>query len=146
MSTYLVIRCSGLDGVNPVDEVDRVIDRCGFCWFGKYGQPINSIGNKLKTGQLQVVLAGGSKIDMVGTGALYSLLTWSFSPPSPEHYPTYYASKLGRISTWLKLQRAEQPVIATNDLVIKSSLLPLAKALNDSMRGHFWCKVAKPQP
>lgn len=138
MATFLVIRCSNLDGVNPIEEVDQVIDRLGFCWFGKYGQPIGSIASQAK-GDLKVVLTGGSKIGVQGTGAVYELRGWSFAPPLVEHYPQCYANKLSRIGTWLKLERTTETTISTGELIIKSSLQPLPKVLSDSMRGHFWC-------
>lgn len=138
-TTYLVIRCSNLDGVNPIQEVDQVIDRLGFCWFGKYGQPIAKVARQSKH-DLKVVLTGGPKLGMQGRGAVYELRGCSFVTPSQDHYPAYYADKLGRIGTWLKLERTSQANIATGELMIKSSRQPLAKALTDSMRGHFWCQ------
>jgi hypothetical protein len=141
MTTFLVIRCSNIDGVNPIEEVDHVIGRLGYCWFGKYGQPILSIERKFSS-NVRVVLAGGVKMGMKGTGALYELRDWSFSTPPAKEYPPYYKSKLSRIGTWLKLERAKEADIATSDLIVKSSRQALSKVLSDSMGGYFWCARA----
>lgn len=140
MNTFLVIRCSNLDGVNPITEVNEVIARLGYCWFGKYGQPLSKTG-ATKTDPLRgVVLVGNSTVAAPGRGSLYVLGGWSFSKPSnPGGYPAYYEKKLGRISTWVKLIRADTSEVSISDLQVKSSLQPLARALSDSMRGHFWC-------
>lgn len=139
MGVVLAIRCSSMDRVNPITELDRVIDNIGWGWFGKYGQPIPETSIR-KKGEIFVVLVGNYKVRVNGTGAHYKLEETSSAPPSQtSHYPAYYADKLDRIGSWLKLAPAAPPDVDLSTLLVRSSRQPLRRALNNSMRGHFWC-------
>jgi hypothetical protein len=139
MGKYLVVRCGTIDGVNPIEEVDRAMSLHGHCWFGKYGQPIVSIARHANKSPLTVVLAGARAVDHCTTAQSYTLETWSTSIPKDGCFPPYYKSTLSRIKTWLKLTPAQDGALSVSDLVVERSLQPLAYALRGSMRGHFWC-------
>ena len=132
----LVIRCSVMDGFDPAVELDRVLERRGKGWFGKYGAQIFSRMEKLKG--VTLVLAGHKK----GEARLpcYKIEEAVATAPSDSSsFPAYYATRMNRIGTWLLVSQLPQATVDIHDLVIKSSRSPLIQAMGRSMRGHFWC-------
>jgi hypothetical protein len=139
MNKFLVVRCSNIDGVNPVEEVNGVIARIGYCWFGKYGNPIAPL-RKTATDGCYAVLAPPPAMRDGRALPVYRLTALTKQQPqNANEYPEYYEKIMHRIGSWLRLELAPQPLIDLDELTVKSSLQPLKHALNGSMRGHFWC-------
>lgn len=139
MGKHLVVRCSRLDGVNPIEEVDHVARKHGYCWFGKYGLHVGRLVQYEKRETIRVILTGGSSVIAAGVGKRYDLKTWSYAKPDTSVYPRYYKHTLERISTWLCLVPTNEPYVATERFIVLSSAMPLPHVLNASMRGHMWC-------
>lgn len=133
----LVIRCSFIDGVNPVEEVNYVLHRLGYCWFGKYGQPIGSFP---AARPLPVAFAGGGISGSEGKLPIFAATEWATAATPPKiGYPGYYKRHLSRVGTWLRLESLNPNNIDIAELRVRSSSQPLKLALRESMRGHFWC-------
>lgn len=143
MSKILVIRCSSIDRVDPIAELDAVIAKRGTAWFGKYGQTFAAFPYTQE--ERLVVLAGNNRMQMHGQGAAYRLLERSIlAPADKSSYPSYYCGKLHRISTWLKLEPAASPRVDLSYLVVLRSGQPVKAAMSTSMVGHFWCTSIAP--
>lgn len=139
MNKFLVVRCSSLDGTDPIGELDSVISTRGLAWFGKYGQRVGGLPNlEGKTDSRWFVLLTSARPPVSKS---YRLLGWSTTPPqTSEPYPAYYEAVKRRIGTWLKVEPlVESDQVDLASLVVKSSGTPIRTALRDSMRGHFWC-------
>lgn len=142
----LVIRCSLIDGVDPIEELRGVIAVHGFAWFGKYGVPVKSFKPDADGSYPLVLLVGNSKFTMGGgLGILYNATKCMFIPPMNEPaFPNYYLRYMDRISTWFRLQPESTPPIDLSELSVISSRQSLKRALASSMRGHFWCRMGMP--
>jgi hypothetical protein len=137
-SRFLVIRCSRLDGVNPIDEVDKVIAARGHCWFAKYGIPVKSL--PASSNKTYVALTGATSNHDTSVLSVYELRQMSREQPKmTADYPKYYQNHLHRVSTWLELVPATRSTLSIDEFFVKSSLQPLKNTLHGSMRGHFWC-------
>jgi hypothetical protein len=145
----IVVRCSMLDGYDPIGEIDKLVRSRKKAWFGKYGQPLGpQLKQTLNTGEREVFALlirkgspeeGGEHIFKV-----YRLLDVAVEQtPSKGWYPSYYVSFLGRIRSWILLAPYDGPQITLDDLVTRSSGLPLRKSLARSMKGHFLAVLRK---
>lgn len=125
-----------MDGFNPALELDHVLEAKGIAWFGKYGAPISSRLGQLKG--VTLVLAGHAKGE--ARVPCYKVEeAVATAPADSTLFPPYYASRMSRIGTWLRVSRLPDATMDVHDLVIKSSRSPLTQAMGRSMRGHFWC-------
>lgn len=138
---HLVVRVSMLDGVDPIDEVDRVLTKMGFCWFAKYGQPIHGPLLYRLEEEADVALTlvyknvNGYKL------ASYHIEEISSSPKlETGTFPPYYVKFLNRVGSFIKITELRGPQPGTDDLEVRSSLNTLTKALRTSMRGYFICR------
>jgi hypothetical protein len=143
---FLVVRCSHLDGFDPIDEVDSILAKKGWVWFGKYGEPLNKgLPAEIEEGERRifVVLVERQKAALGGYKfALYRLAELSKSEPAGQsEYPAYYRSFIGRIGHWVKLTPYDGPKVELKDLLVRSSSQKLPNSLYHSMRGHFICRL-----
>lgn len=140
-TVFIVVRVGLQDNVNPIDEVDNVIGKMGYCWFGKYGEPLNqTLFERVQNNKdVAICLIYKSK-----TGG-YRMKTYfaeevSANPVLVKNsYPAYYSSFMRRISTFVKLSPYKGVSPTINDLYVKSSLNNLVNSLRKSIRGHFVC-------
>ena len=133
--SYLVVRVSKLDSVDPIAEINRVIDKEGASWFGKYGRPIKMLKlDELCPPVLVLVIRNQKHYE----SATYEIIGQSRRTPKSGMFPDYYKSVLRRISSWFKIKHTEKSV-EINDLIVKSSGQTLAEALHGSMSAHFLC-------
>lgn len=138
---FIVIRVGLQDSVDPIEEVDKVIDKLGYCWFGKYGEPLNqSLAERVATlKDVAICLIYREKAKSYRM-RVYGAIEVSARPKLPKNsYPTYYASFMNRIGTFIHLVPYIGEAPAMSDLYVKSSLNKLADALHKSVRGHFVC-------
>lgn len=128
---------SSLDGRDPIEEVQKVIDKDGYCWFGKYGRPIG-IDCFSKSCSSNIIIANK---DASGY-TLYTFKRLEAQRFRPEDgcYPKYYHEFLGRIGTWIKLENAPHANFKTSDLIIHSTKSSLISAFKGSMSSHFICE------
>lgn len=134
----LAIRCSTLDGLNPIVELNNVIKERKYGWFGKYGSPINTF--RATNGKFPHVLLVGNGKFVGDRECFYKALDCSATMPEERAaFPSYYGPVISRIGTWFKLARVSGYEINVADYSILSSRQPLKTALANSMRGHFWC-------
>lgn len=139
----VVVRCSLLDGYDPIAEIDKLVRTKKSAWFGKYGQPLGPrIKETLESGEREVyaLLVRKGKEEEGGQYIfkLYRVLdiTKDVTPPAGA-YPRYYSAFLNRIRTWIRLAPYEGVEVSLDDLTTRSSGLPLRKSLAQSMKGHF---------
>lgn len=148
MKRVLLIRCSHLDGLDPIQEIENLMLTNASAWFGKYGQgigfpsPIHRDDTQSTRAHLSnnVILVALSSIERT---AFFRLRNWSRTPPTDEGvFPQYYRAVMSRIGTWLELSEwTDEGDMSLDDLVIRSSRRSAKSALRASMRGHFWCSM-----
>lgn len=134
----VVVRVSAIDRLDPIEEVENVISRAGYCWFGKYGRPMAHSALKAvgKDQQVFVILT----YMITGTGRktrTYQATDVLNSMPVDRTFPKYYKGKLARIRTWVRLEASEQ--IPIEQIYTKSSNQPVTTSLMESMASHFLC-------
>ena len=141
---FLVVRCSFIDGVDPIEEINRVIERKGHAWFGKYGGPLaRSLGETVRDPNVNTFVVLVQK----DTGANYAARPFRLlevtknRPKRRDHYPRYYDKVIGRIGDWLKVAPYDGPTFDIRKLQIRSSAQPLLRTLGLSMRGYFLCRL-----
>ena len=143
LTTYLVVRVSLMDGVNPINEINYVLNKNPYCWFGKYGEPLKSILHtdlSEKNYVLCLVYRNGSKYEMNS----YKVHEISGNPKlTKSNHPLYYTSFISRIKSFIKITPLIGPQPALEDLYLKKSLNSISKALQKSVRGHFVCASKK---
>lgn len=139
----VVVRCSLLDGYDPIAEIDKLVRTKKSAWFAKYGQPLGpQIGETLqdRARDVYALLVHKGKAEDGGQYILklYRVLdiTKDETPPSGS-FPRYYVAFLSRIRTWIRLAPYEGVAVTFDDLTTRSSGLPLRKSLAQSMKGHF---------
>jgi hypothetical protein len=140
--TYLVIKCGNSGANHASQELDNVIDKAGIAWFAKFGAKIDTkeLSKKIETEGVILCLS----IFKDGGFHLYSYEIIGFSDQiniKKDPYPKYYKEFLPQIKTWIcvkKLSPELQPSI--NDLIVKSSLNPILRALRTSTAGYFLCR------
>lgn len=142
-TTFLVIRTGKLDEEDAIREVESIIERHGFCWFGKYGQPLNKkLKDDVASSKKKFVVTLVQK-DQEGEGGYrhqsFNLVDVTAGKPKDGVYPEYYRRVMRRIHTWFRLQKYSGKRVLLSDLVVKSSISPVLRSLRDSMRGHFVC-------
>lgn len=139
--TALIIRVSDLDNLNPITEIDRVIDAYGYCWFGKYGRPVSSASlGKRSSKVLFIANRMGNKY----TFKPFKICDAQRMPPSDRVYPSYYNPIIRRISTWFKLTPHNSGNFSIDDFIVSSTRSPLQEALRNSMSSHFICELISP--
>jgi hypothetical protein len=138
---FIVIRVGLQDNVDPIDEVDNVIEKMGYCWFGKYGEPLHQTLIERVPNKKDVAICLIYKSKTTG----YRMKTYfaeevSANPVLPKNsYPAYYSTFMNRIGTFVKVSPYKGVSPTINDLYVKSSLNKLASSLQKSIRGHFVC-------
>lgn len=141
---YLVVRYGLLDDFDAIQELDKLIEKNGVAWFGKYGQPLSQAVEKASSDDncdifLTLVRKAQSKQYVYKT---YSVKKICRTRPSDvDKFPEYYLPVLNRISTWVAILPSNQPQVDLKDLVTKSSAIPVLESLGSSMRGHFLCRL-----
>lgn len=138
--TVLVIRVSGIDLVDPLVEIDNVIAKHGYCWFGKYGRaiPAEKIKPTEENSTVVLVLKGKQRDKERFLSRTYEVSGVSTRRPKDGVYPSYYSSKMSRISIWLKLEKAKKQ-LTLSSLHTKSSAQPVSTTLSGSMAAFFYC-------
>lgn len=138
----LAIRCSAIDAVNPISEIDKILAQHATAWFAKYGRSMTkAVTRKLGATKIEayVLLAYRDRDGL--QQASYALLGSSNGRPKDRRlFPAYYSSVAARIGTWLHLARATLPDLRVENVVVRTSGQGLQKAMNSSMSGHFWCR------
>jgi hypothetical protein len=141
----IVIRCSLLDGFDPIGEIDNILKRRKGAWFGKYGQPIGPETKQTldsKERKIYAVLVRKGKDEEGGQYIFkaYNILdVMRDELPVGAAYPKYYAAFMDRIRTWVFLAPYDGPDFNLGDLTTRSSFQPLRNSLSQSMKGHFNC-------
>jgi len=144
---YLVVRYGLIDEFNAVDELERVVDKHGYAWFGKYGQPLSLEIEKIvssDTDDVYMTLVRKATITEVPGYVWRTYKVTGISRASPEksnEYPSYYKATITRIRSWIRVRPTGEPEIDIKKLVTKSSSTPLTQSLGSSMRGHFLCRL-----
>jgi len=138
-SSYLVLRMGSLFTLDPIKEVDKVINEHGFSWFAKFGKKIaNTSVRKMineSTPYLVVILL--HKTEYVSK--TYKLLDVSKEPPQKnEPYPDYYVHQQRFIANWFKIENSLHQV-DINNLIVKSSFQKLRHLFKTSMGSSFYC-------
>ncbi|UVC08671.1 hypothetical protein IHQ71_26675 [Rhizobium sp. TH2] len=134
----LVIRVSKMDGVDPVEEIQKVIDKKGHCWFGKYGRLIGVKAFGKAVSKNIVII---SKEGRTYKPYLFRRSAVQRTIPEDCCYPLYYNEFLRRISFWMKLRALPPYELDLADLQIVSSKMPLREMLGQAMSGHFICEL-----
>lgn len=138
---FIVVRVGLQDNVDPINEVDKVIKKKGFCWFGKYGESLHSTLVDRVFNEKDVAICLVYKSKQGG----YQMKTYFAEEVSPNpkltknSYPAYYKYFMSRIGTFVRLSPYTETAPTINDLYVKSSLNKLASSLQKSIRGHFIC-------
>lgn len=134
----LVIRVSTMDGVDPAEEVQKVIGEKGHCWFGKYGRLIGekAFGKSVSKNIIIVVKDGKGYKPYV-----FRRSTVQRTVPADGCYPAYYNDFLRRISFWMKLRPVPDASIDLAELQVVSSQVPLVEMFSRAMSGHFICEL-----
>lgn len=146
---YIVVRFSHMDDVDVVKAINQVIKQKGYCWFGKYGQPIagGSIRAFTKRGKIPLNVMLVRRRVVKGEKAVfaheYKCTEISEKQPAQGTYPAYYEQYKHRISTWMKLVPCAGSQVPLEDLITVSSGLPVTHSLSSSLRGHFLCRLRK---
>lgn len=130
-----------LDGLDPIDEVEKVLNEKKFCWFAKYGQSIRGrIIDRLESHEdvaLTLVYKNSNGYKL----ASYHIEEVASSPKLIDGtYPAYYLSFLHRVGSFIRITKLKGIQPETEDLEVRSSLNNLKTALRTSMRGYFVCR------
>ena len=141
-STFLVVRVGLQDGVNPVEEVDKVMKVNKSCWFAKYGEPLNKSISERILEKKDVALSLVHKTAQGYQIRSYRIDQIEVAPSlAGGTYPAYYDTQKNRVGAYIKISELPEPQPLVDDLVVKSSVNKLSLALRGSMRGHFICRV-----
>ena len=142
-TTYLVVKCGNANEYHAAHEVDKIIEKNGYCWFAKYGNKIQYDRAELSnpnSEDKEVVLC---LILFIGQGyKIFSYKIEAFSRNIKQlqrTYPSYYNQSLHLISTWIKVTKLSREQPKLDDLYVKSSYQPLYMTLKNSTAGHFLC-------
>jgi hypothetical protein len=144
--TYIVLRVGLQDNVNPIEEVEKIINEIGFCWFAKYGEKLSSSLQERIEKYNDVAICLVHKEKDSYKFRVYNAQEISLTPTLVKGtYPEYYSHFMNRVGMFIKISPFKDGVITIDDLVVSSSYLDLKTALQKSMRGHFNCKLKKVQ-
>jgi len=141
----VVIRCSLLDGFDPIGEIDRLIEVHEKACFGKYGQPLGqeikeTIGSKERDVYALLVRKGGNDEGGQYIYKAYRVLdVLRDELPKNPIFPQYYTRFMSRIRTWVWLAAYDGPTFNLDEIKTRSSDQPVLKSLGHSMKGHFNC-------
>ena len=140
----VVIRVSLIDGIDPLEEIDKLIKSKGCCWFGKYGRALaeSRLETRKDDENLFAILLYKNKDgnDSGYTTRTYKVEAHQRRLPKKGPYPRYYKSKLMRIGQWFKFRRAKQ--LPLSKVYGKSSFSPITRSLHYSMAPFFYCYLA----
>lgn len=138
---FLVVRVSFLDGVDPIDEIEKILLNNDFSWFAKYGQPIvGPVLNRWRDFN-DVALSIVYKTSTGYRMASYQIDEITETPDLKNGtYPPYYNAFLRRVKTYIKISRLNAEPPTTDELSVRSSSNKLTVALRTSMRGYFVCR------
>jgi len=143
---YIVLRYGALDPTDAVAEIEKVLQKTGRAWFGKYGQPLNIGIEQLVKYQEQKIYAVLTRKARRNEGSGYVFRMYDVRdisrtvPKRKSSYPAYYLKNLRRIGSWVELEEYSGPKIDLSQLETKSSVQPLLQSLGSSMRAHFFCR------
>jgi hypothetical protein len=133
----------GQEVKDAVAELQLVIDREGYAWFGKFGQPISATHFKgLEKQSWNYLLLVKKKQHHGYIGSMYKMIGMSNQRPPATHYPPYYGAILKQIKTWIKVEPTDTPVPPIELIVTKSSRNSLLESLRSSYRAHFICEYS----
>lgn len=142
-----VIRCSLLDGFNPIEEIDRVLEAKGCAWFGKYGQSLGlgiqaTVADQQKSSLAVLVYKSKSESGGAYVFRVYRAKKVAIGEaPKSGTFPAYYEKFLNRIGSWILLEEYVGPPIELHEIKTRSSAQPVLMSLSRSMRGHFSCVI-----
>lgn len=144
INLYLVVRVSLMDNLDPIAEVDKVLEKNGFCWFGKYGEPLSpELKARVSTAN-DVAVCLLFKDDSGYVMKTYAIEEVDMAPSLKRGtYPKYYDKFMDRIGTFLKVSELKSAQPSIDDLYVHSSLNKLRNSLRKSVRGHFLCKTMR---
>lgn len=144
---FVAVRVSLMDGIDPVDEIKKVLIDDDTCWFGKYGERLStslleSVNAKEKAHYICLVRRDSKQ--KLYTYEAFDLVEMARrKDPRTKNQPAYYKNIQHRISTWIRVRPYSGPRFEINDLIVRSSAQSLTRSLNRSMRGHFLCKIVR---
>jgi len=139
---FLVVNCGNDNEYNAATEIDKIINKNGFGWFAKYGNPIKFSKLYLDYPDDEIVLCLSIFINGQHRIYPYSIMEISDTFMGTEgSYPEYYKQKIHNIKTWIKVKKYTGEKINYEDLVVKSSLKKLSESIRKSMSGYIICKL-----
>ena len=125
-----------------IEEHQRIIDKYGFVWYGKFGLPLSekvaSMIMKNEKPQILLIQSGRAKrywarVDMIQRNV-----------PDISGIPEYYREDKGKVGTWFRIVEfldADKSVMSK--CIIKSSNARLSDASRHSMSPYFIIKYSE---
>lgn len=115
---------------------EAMIERNGFVWYGKMGNPISQ-----KTVE-QILSNGEPRILLIHSGNVGRYWAYveaiQYSKPKDEEFPEYYHDKAEHFKTWFKVKKFDQaPRNIMSDCKVASSGAILSMASKQSMSPYF---------
>ncbi len=143
-TTYLVIKCGKTKQVDASKAIQKIVEKKGSCWFAKFGNPIKLSSLKLDDPNHQIILCIALMFDREYQIYSFKIKTMSNDvQPKRGTYPSYYADNIGKVGTWINVEKLEGDQPKMTELLIKSSLHKLIKSIYTAKVGYFFCKHIK---
>ena len=140
--SYLVLRMGKHYRLDPIAEVDKMIENFGYSWFAKFGKKIlvSKVEDMIEKSSSYLVII--SLLNSEYISKTYKLLNISQKKPNKnEPYPNYYNEEQQLVGAWFKIKNSDHQV-NMEELIVKSSLNKLSVVFGTSMGSSFFC-IAK---
>lgn len=141
----IIIRYSDNFGENTIKEHKKLIDKKGYCWFGKIGKKPSEKYIKLLVEQTSPKIVLYSKMNTY----ICNIEDISYDKPK-SGYPKYYDQKLYQYdqlvipSVYFKLKNIEKiDDEELNNFIVMSSGNSALQTFNNSMNTMLYCKYSK---
>jgi hypothetical protein len=137
--SYLVLRMGKHYKLDPIAEVDKMIENFGYSWFAKFGKKIlvSKVEDMIEKSSSYLVII--SLLNSEYISKTYKLLNISQKKPNKnEPYPNYYNEEQQLVGAWFKIKNSDHQV-NMDELIVKSSLNKLSVVFSASMGSSFFC-------
>jgi len=137
--SYLVLRMGKQYKLNPIAEVDKMIEKFNYSWFAKFGKKIlkSKVDDMIEKSSPYLVIIFLLNSEYISK--TYKLLNISQKKPSNnEPYPYYYNEEQQLVGAWFKIKNSDHQV-NIKELIVKSSLNKLSVVFSTSMGSSFFC-------
>ncbi len=133
----VLIRYSNMFGYDTILEHKKIIDKLGYCYFGK-------VGKKTSTSHLKSLMSSNiPKIILKSKNEAYLCIVEDIIFETPNNgYPDYYKEELFKKNNYpsmyykiTKIIKIDKSILT--NFVVKSSLNPLPLALQQSMTSQL---------